>query len=159
MLRDDVVGTWELQSYTVCDGHVGSVVHPLGEDATGLLIYSADGYMSVQLMRAGRPLYDRPDTEGGSPEQSAAAALGYLAYSGRFDVDESTATVRHEPTVSLLPNWLDRPLVRHSSLKGNRLTLTGTSTDTDGRTVVASLVWARPPFRTERPEKHCERKT
>jgi hypothetical protein len=142
-LRDELVGTWELKSYNLRDGPYGQVVYPFGEDATGLLIYSADGYMSVQLMQANRPLFDRPDTDGGTAAQAAAAASGYLAYSGPFDVDESTGTLRHEATISLLPNWLDRPLLRRSTLQGNQLTLTGTSTAADGGTIVASLVWTR----------------
>jgi hypothetical protein len=145
MLRAEVVGTWELTSYTLRDGLTGSVMHPFGEDASGLLIYSPDGYMSVQLMRANRPLFDRADSGGGTAEQTASAAAGYLPYSGPFDVDESDGTVRHEATISLLPNWLDRPLLRHSTLEGNQLTLTGTSTDADGGTTLASLVWTRPP--------------
>jgi hypothetical protein len=44
-LRADVIGTWELTSYTLRNGLDGSVVHPFGEDATGLLIYSPDGYV------------------------------------------------------------------------------------------------------------------
>jgi Lipocalin-like domain len=143
MLRDHVVGTWELTSYTLRNGLNASVVHPFGEDAMGLLIYSPDGYMSVQLMRANRPLFDRADSDGGTTEQAASAASGYLAYSGPFDVDEPTGALRHEATISLLPNWVDGTLVRHSSLQENQLTLSGTSTDADGSTIVAKLVWTR----------------
>lgn len=147
MRRDDVVGTWELTSYTQRGGNSGSTVHPFGEDATGLLIYSADGYMSVQLMRAGRPLFDRPDTDGASAEQAAEAVTGYLAYCGPFDVVEATGALRHDVSVSLLPNWVDHPLLRDSALEGNRLTLTGTSTSADGTTTVSTLVWTRTPRR------------
>jgi hypothetical protein len=103
--------------------------------------------MSVQLMRANRPLFDRADSDGGTVEQTAAAASGYLAYSGPFDIDGSTDTVRHEATISLLPSWLDRPLLRHGTLEGNQLPLTGTSKDADGSTTVARLVWTRTTAR------------
>jgi Lipocalin-like domain len=146
MRRDDVVGTWELTSY-IQRGPSGSPVHPFGDDATGLLIYSADGYMSVQLMRAGRPPFDRPDTDGASVEQAVAAVAGYLGYCGPFDVDETSGALRHDVSVSLLPNWIDRPLLRDGVLEGNRLTLTGMSTGTDGTTIEATLVWTRTPQR------------
>jgi hypothetical protein len=114
-LRDDILGTWELNSYNLSDRSTRLVKHPLGTDATGLLVYSADGYMSVQIMRARRTRYDHPDTDGGSAAQTAAAASGYLAYSGPFDVDESTHTLRHHTAVSLIPNWLDGPLLRQAA--------------------------------------------
>ena len=44
----------------------------------------------------------RPVASGGTIEQAAAAALGYLAYF----VDESTGDVRHEAKLSLVPNYL-----------------------------------------------------
>jgi hypothetical protein len=66
----------------------------LGPDALGLIMYTTDGYMSAQLMRRDRPAFDRPESDGGTPEQSAAAAAGYLAYSGPFEVDESTGDPR-----------------------------------------------------------------
>ena len=47
----------------------------------------------------------RPVASGGTTEQAAAAALGYLAYAGDF-VDESTGDVRHEAKLSLVPNYL-----------------------------------------------------
>ncbi|KZS58429.1 lipocalin-like domain-containing protein [Mycobacterium ostraviense] len=49
----------------------------------GLIIYTPDGYMSAQIQSSGRPDYDRPVASGGTTEQAAAAAPGYLAYSGR----------------------------------------------------------------------------
>ncbi len=48
--------------------------YSLGEDASGLLIYIADGYMSAQLMRMGRPLYDHPWSAGGPAPSAAASA-------------------------------------------------------------------------------------
>jgi lipocalin-like protein len=143
MGRDEVLGTWELVSYTVRHGLSGAVIHPLSPDATGLLIYTADGYMSVQLMRPGRPEFDQPDTDGGTTEQAAAAAMGYLAYGGPFEVDEHTGVLRHEVNVSLLPNWLNQTQLRNGALDGNHLTLTGTSTSNDDTTTAATLVWRR----------------
>jgi hypothetical protein len=51
----------EVVSYTVADSHGRPAVYPLGSDATGLIIYSDDGYMSAQLMRADRPMFDHVD--------------------------------------------------------------------------------------------------
>ena len=145
MLRDAVLGTWELVSYIAQDDHGGPITYPLGPDALGLIMYTADGYMSAQLMRRDRPAFDRPDSHGGTPEQAAAAAAGYLAYSGPFEVDESTGVVHHEVRVSLLPNWLNGTQLRQSKLDGDHLTLSATTAAPDGIETVSTLLWKRAP--------------
>jgi Lipocalin-like domain len=158
MLRDEIVGTWELVSYLAQDDRGGPAIYPLGPDAVGLIMYTPDGYMSAQLMRRGRPDYDLPNTAGATAAQAATAAQGYLAYGGPYEVDESTAIIHHEVVVSLLPNWLNTALLRRSSLNGNRLTLAA-DTFADGATVRATLVWARASSHATSPatsESSCE---
>ena len=140
MLREQLVGTWKLVSYTERDHPSGPARYPHGPDAIGLIIYTADGYMSAQIMTQHRPLYDRPTPNGGTTEQ---AATGYLAYSGPYTVDEATGDVQHDVTVSLLPNWLNQPQLRHSHLQADRLTLTAESPQPDGTTLLSTLKWVR----------------
>lgn len=142
-LRDTLVGAWELVSYVERDSPDGPVRYPHGADAQGLIMYTPDGYMSAQIQSSGRPDYDRPVACGGTTEQAAAAALGYLAYSGRYSVDESTGDIRHEAKLSLVPNYLGQFHLRHSDLDGDKLTLSSELTLPDGRTVYSSLVWKR----------------
>jgi hypothetical protein len=61
-LHNDVLGAWELVSYTEGDNHGGPITYPLGPDALGLIMYTADGYMSAQIMRRDRPAFDCPET-------------------------------------------------------------------------------------------------
>ncbi len=142
MLREKILGTWRLVSYIEQDDHGGPVTFPLGRDAIGLIMYTTDGYMSAQLMRSGRHDYDQPDIAGGTIQQAAAAAEGYLAYSGPYDVDEATNVVHHRVSVSLLPNWLDTVQIRHSSFKDNQLTLVA-EIPLGGKVIRSTLVWAR----------------
>ena len=144
MLRNAVLGTWELVSYTE-ENDGGPITYPLGPDALGLIMYTADGYMSAQIMRPDRPAFDRPETDGGTPEQAAAAAAGYLAYSGPFTVDEDTGVLHHQPRVSLLPNWLNLTQLRHSTLVGDHLTLSAITNAPDGVETISTLVWKRAP--------------
>ncbi len=142
-LRDKLVGARELVSYVERDSLDGPVRYPHGADAQGLILYTLDGYMSAQIQSSGRPNYDRAVAGGGSSEQAAAAALGYLAYSGRYFVDESTGDIRHEAKLSLVPNYLGKLHLRHSDLDGDKLTLSSELTLSDGRTVYSSLLWTR----------------
>jgi hypothetical protein len=143
MLREALVGAWELVSYTEQNHPDGPVTYPHGPDALGLIMYTPDGYMSAQIMTRGRPAYDRPVPDGGTVGQSAAAAKGYLAYSGTYTVDESTGDIRHEVLVSLLPNWLGHTQLRHSQLNDDQLTLSAEAVLTSGTTVLSTLLWMR----------------
>ena len=91
-LRDRLIGAWRLAEFTVT-AEDGTVTYPMGEDVEGLIIYTPDGYMSAQLMEPGRPAYASGEFTHGTTEEEAAAAAGYLAYSGPFYVNEETATL------------------------------------------------------------------
>ena len=98
MLRDALVGTWTLVSYTERSLPDGPVTYPHGPDALGLIMYTPDGHMSAQIMTHSRPPYDRPVASGGTAEESAAAATGYLATAART---RST----YPPATSTTTSW------------------------------------------------------
>lgn len=127
MLGNEIVGTWRLISYAAQDDQGGPVLYPLGAEAVGLIIYTADGYMSAQLMRADR---------------SQAAANDYLAYAGPYRVDEATGAVYHDVTVSLLPTWIGTTQLRHSTLDDDRLTLIA-EVPVGDVTIRETLAWER----------------
>ncbi len=107
-LRDGITGAWELLSFTVTDGS-----RPLGTEPQGLILYTEDGHMSAQLT-------------GGDQ---------HIAYGGRFSVDETTATVHHQVSISTMPELLAQPQFRHAAIHGDELTLS---------TADAVLLWRRP---------------
>ena len=45
MTRDDIIGTWNITDFSVVDS-AGEITKPWGDDIAGLLIYTADGYVS-----------------------------------------------------------------------------------------------------------------
>lgn len=122
-LADAVLGGWHLESFSTTDAENGAVSTPLGEDPQGLILYTADGHMSAQLARG-----DGSD---------------YLAYGGRFSVDEATETLRHDVQMSSTPELLAAPQFRRARLDGDRLTLSATTTGPTGTTSHATLVWGR----------------
>ncbi len=139
--RDDVLGAWRLQAYTAESGDDRD--EPLGPDPVGLILYTPDGFMSAQLMRRERPAYDRAITGGGSPEQMAAAAGGYLCYSGPFTLDESAGVLEHHVEVSLLPNWVGGIHSRRAQLDGDTLVLSAEVISRRGVSTTHVLVWRR----------------
>lgn len=142
MDRSHFVGRWRLlaSEFRRTDG---SVLHPFGTDAIGLLQYTPDGMISVQIMRAERPTFRRNDQFAGEPEEIRAAFEGYIAYFGRYDVDAERASVLHRIEGSWFPNWVGQTHQRYAHFQGNRLTLT-TPPFMGGREVlVGALVWER----------------
>jgi len=137
------VGSWRLLSYEVRDGVGVRVGYPLGEDATGCLLYTADGFMSVQIMRPGRPRYRAGGLGDGTDAESAEAARGYVAYAGPYRVERDSVVI-HEPDVSLFPNWVHTTVARNVVLIEPRLELTTPKPlPFGGQQLTAVLIWER----------------
>jgi predicted ATPase len=79
MGKEDLIGTWHLVSSEFRHAD-GEVTYPIGKNAVGLLIYTAKGYMAVQLMRTDRPTFASNDAFQGTPEEIKAAYEGFTAY-------------------------------------------------------------------------------
>jgi hypothetical protein len=126
-IRQQIQGTWKLVSYELqIHGPWTMNRYPLGKDATGLILYTSDGYMSAQLMMPGSPLFTSRSYHDGSPEELASAAKHYLAYSGSYSVEmdrDMKPLIRHYVEVSLYPNWLNTNQTRICKLGERDLTL------------------------------------
>ncbi|MGY0061928.1 lipocalin-like domain-containing protein [Streptomyces sp. LZ34] len=143
-LADGLVGAWTLASYVTADADGGHAEHPLGADAQGVIIYTADGFMSVQISSSGRPAYSDGALHGGTPPERAAAAVGYLAYAGTYSVADDVVT--HQPTTSLFPNWEGADVPRRARITGDTLTLDLIEPILkNGRERTGTLTWRRAP--------------
>ncbi|MGW5150498.1 lipocalin-like domain-containing protein [Rhodococcus koreensis] len=116
------IGAWRLVSYVIEDSDGGNRSYPLGEDAHGVIVYTESGHMSVQIGTTGRPRYADESLHGGTDEERAATAAGYLAYAGRYTVSED-GVIEHLPDVSLFPNWEHTSVPRKATIANDRLTL------------------------------------
>ncbi len=143
-LREQLVGAWELSSFVERDIETGVENRPFGERPLGLILYTPDGYMSAQLQCPDRHAFADGDLLRATPEEYAAAGSSYVAYSGRFFVDEAKRSLSHEMAVSFFPNWLGQRQVRLVEVDGERLQL---STDEpqrfNGVLKTATLTWRR----------------
>ena len=141
-IREQLLGTWRLVSYYT-EGSDGSIVHPMGEDALGFIMYLADGFMSANLMVPGRRAYTGGVANTATPAELASAALGYFGYAGRYEVDESTHGVRHHIEVALAPNLAGSTQYRHVKFEGRRLMLRGDPVPIGGRMAAHVITWER----------------
>ena len=85
---------------------------PMGENPTGLILYTADGYMSAQLGPADRQRFASDIITDGTDAEYAHAARTFIAYSGRFFCDEDAKMVTHQVHVSVFPNWVGTDQLR-----------------------------------------------
>ena len=121
-IAEDVIGAWRLVSYIAEDADGANRTYPLGEDAHGIIIYTASGHMSVQIGSTGRPQYQDGSLHGGTDAERAATAAGYLAYAGRYTVSDE-GVIDHLPDVSLFANWEHTVVPRRATIANDRLTL------------------------------------
>ena len=120
MPENSLVGTWRLVSWENRDAQ-GHVSWPAGHAPRGYIMYTADGYVSVQIMPANRPPFAAGDLLGGSSAEKAGAAETYTAYAGRYE--RRGNTVIHHVEVSLFPNWVGTQQERLLEISGDILTL------------------------------------
>jgi hypothetical protein len=141
--RSFLVGTWMMESFTTTDDK-GAVADAMGAGALGFISYTAEGWMSVQIMRPNRKPYDLPDLAGGTPEQTIEAARTFFAYAGPYDVDESNGIVYHNLQFSMMPNWQGGRQKRYIKIDGdNILELSGDPVLINGKTQTTRLRWKR----------------
>ncbi len=136
----DLAGAWKLVAWRRIAGD-GTVTHPLGDDADGLLVYTSGGRMTVQLSAADRPKLETEDPLGGEAAARAGAYSTYLAYFGRYEVEGDTVT--HRVDVSLFPNWSGAEQSRPFTCDDSELVLRTPPMKTATGTVVNELAWVR----------------
>jgi hypothetical protein len=120
-LREQLVGAWVLTSYVVRD-----IKTALSAMATCRRNFNAPNDLCLSMEVRARA----------TPDEFAAAGSSYIAYSGRFFIDEDENVLTHEMAVSLFPNWFGQRQVRLVEINGERLhglTATGCPTGTDQR--------------------------
>lgn len=136
--RPRIEGAWRFVNEvdTRADGSVVSAGPAAGYE--GLLIYTADGFMSVNVMPKGRRW--RIDTA--APADLRETIEAGSADSGRYEVDPRSHTVTHLVAASLDPADEGKRLVRAYSLEGDTLSLSGTWSY-HGETLKFTLTWSR----------------
>ena len=148
-LRDRLLGSWELTDFT--EGPLGNPPdrHPFGERPEGSLVYTADGGVFVQIAARDRARFRSDDYEQGTNDEHVAQAKSYLAYVGRFEIEEAASVITHILRFSLFPNWTGGHQRREITLTERGLVLqTAPFVRRDGLTVVDRLHWKKQEEKT-----------
>ena len=117
-IRDRFVGAWRL-AWLEQEGADGKV-HKA--DCTGLLAYTRDGHMSVQVM-----FKNAPAQTSAAPEQYSQG--GYEASFGTYQLDESTHTFTFHVEGALVRTLVGKDLPRAFELSDKQLIVKSTRPD------------------------------
>jgi hypothetical protein len=97
------IGNWKLKSFEL-KAEDGGVSRPFGDTPKGLISYSQNGMMSVQLHHSERPRFAQDGFQAGTDSEIRAAFETYVAYYGTYEVNEEKKFVTHHLQGSLIPN-------------------------------------------------------
>ncbi len=111
-LQSQLIGAWRLV-WSEDQGADGKI-HRI--ERTGILTFSHDGHMSVQI---------RVRDPGELPAATAKKYWqgGYAAYYGRYDVDEHAHTITFHVEGALVRTLIGTDLIRVYDFSGNQLVL------------------------------------
>jgi hypothetical protein len=140
MIGNLLVGTWRLLSFEVRSDE-NDVSYPLGRDAIGYLSYTANGYMSMTMMKPKRPQFLSEDPSKGSLEEKGAAFDTYMTYCGTYILQENR--VIHHLELCLFPNWIESDFERIIDVTEDRLSLRTLPQLVFGRWQTGHLIWVR----------------
>ena len=114
--RDRLIGAWRLASLEApgSDGKVSRIT-----DLKGMLLYTRDGHMSVQLMY--------PKSASGLTNDYVKN--GYEASFGSYDVDEQAHTVTHHVEGSITEGLVGKDLPRAFQFSDGHLVIKSTRPD------------------------------
>ena len=117
-IQDKFVGAWRLAwlEEPGADGKVHRI------DCCGLLVYTRDGHMSVQVMERD----PQPETHA-EPEQYSQG--GYEASYGRYEIDERAHTFTFHVEGSLVRTLIGKDLPRAYEFSGKQLIVKSTRPD------------------------------
>ncbi|WP_416427771.1 lipocalin-like domain-containing protein (plasmid) [Pseudomonas sp. App30] len=147
-LFDQLIGAWKLVSYVEEPVDGSPAIQPFGMHPQGIIMYTPDGYMSAQLMNPQRIAFASGDWFDGTAQEYESEATTYIAYSGKFEVDEAKRTLTHSMYVSLFPNWLGQTQPRVIDLDRDVLRLSPAAPiRSRGRLVSPYLEWHRAAAR------------
>ena len=125
-IRDRFVGAWRL-AWLEEEGADGKIHR---SDCTGLLVYTRDGHISVQVMYR-NPQADRP----ADPQKAANAAPvqyaqgGYEASFGTYVIDENAHTFTYHVEGALVRTLIGKDLPRAFEFTGKQLIVKSTRAD------------------------------
>ena len=141
-MNPDISGTWHLTSFEQININTKQKSYPLGKNPVGLLIYTDDGNMSVNMMSSDRKRFSKNDIMSGKDDEIISAYKTYNSYSGKYEIINNK--IIHKILVASFPNYVGTEQVRYFRLEDkNTLILETPEILVDNDIQVAYITWKR----------------
>lgn len=113
-LTNPLAGAWRLLRWEISYGDGRATTFPFGREATGLIQYTTDGFMSACIARGSRGLLSSDSVRSAPEAERLAAFESYFQYAGPYEIRTEGARqqVVHHVTHSLNPNFVGTQQVR-----------------------------------------------
>ena len=134
---EKLVGAWTLVTWYETTAS-GEIHYPLGEDALGQIVYTADRHMSAQLVAQSQPRFQSEDWRQATQAETALAWKNYFGYFGTFHLDLGRQAVIHRIEGAWFPNLQGSEQIRRFVFDRDRLIL-----DADTQWGQVHIVWQR----------------
>jgi Lipocalin-like domain len=138
-LKDQLAGTWKLVS-AYSERQDGSKRDPLGANPAGIVMFDANGRVSVQVTGSGLPTFASNNRLQGTTEENKAIVQGTLCYFGKYSVSEVDHTLNLHIESSSFPNWNETDQKRFLTLTGDEMKWTNPIASSGG---TGYSVWKR----------------
>ncbi|MGA1317526.1 MAG: lipocalin-like domain-containing protein [Rubrivivax sp.] len=130
-------GTWALVRWEIAYSDGRPPTLPYGVDATGLIVYSADGWMNAGSGRAGRPRLSSDSVRSAPEAERLAAFESWFQYAGPYELREREGRLQvvHRVTHALNPHFVGTDQVRHVDFDADGTLTLSASDQVPGSTV------------------------
>ena len=116
-----IVGTWTLAGAEKLLANGKLITDDYGPNPHGLVIFTADGYYSVQIYRDKRLKFSSGDKLKGTPQEYRDALLSTSVHFGRYSLNAANHTITFRIDRSSFPNQDDTTQVRAYVMKVGEL--------------------------------------
>ncbi len=141
-MKDRFIGTWLLVSFEL-QVEVGDPIYPIGTSPIGIATIDKKGYVSVQLSSSDRKSFSS-DPPGSGEIQ--AAFTSYIAYFGKYTIDEDKKTFSTKIMGGTNPGWISEDQLRYFEISENRMVLKTSSQKVKALgniSVVGAVTWEK----------------
>ena len=146
--HNPLLGSWQLVRWDIAYGDGRAPSLPYGDRATGLIVYTTDGFMSACIAAGGRASMSSASVRSAPEGERLAAFESYFQYAGRYELREAAGQLQvvHRVSHALNPNFVGSDQVRNVAFDADGV-LTLSASDTVPGSEVARhhrLIWRRP---------------
>jgi len=145
--RSPLTGTWHLVRWEIAYGDDRPATLPYGDAATGLIVYSDDGFMNACIARPGRKKLSSESVRSAPEAERLAAFESYFQYAGPYSMRTANGQLQvvHEVTHALNPNFVGTQQVRNVDFDANGVLTLSASDTVPGSSVARHhrLIWQK----------------